>query len=68
MFVDIGFAEMAIIFLVILVFFGAKRLPDLAAGLGKGIREFKEGLKDVKEEVGRPSVESPKDEGNIRSF
>ena len=51
MFGDVGFAEMIIIFLVILVFFGAKRLPELAGGLGKSIREFKKGLKDVQDEV-----------------
>ena len=51
MFGDIGFAEMIIIFLVILIFFGAKRLPDLASGLGKSVREFKKGLKDVQDEV-----------------
>jgi sec-independent protein translocase protein TatA len=51
MFGDVGFAEMIIIFLVILVFFGAKRLPELAGGLGKSIREFKKGIKDVQDEV-----------------
>jgi len=51
MFGDIGLWEMLIIFLVALLFFGAKRLPDLASGLGKSIREFKKGLKDVQEEV-----------------
>ncbi|MSS72489.1 MAG: twin-arginine translocase TatA/TatE family subunit [Candidatus Latescibacteria bacterium] len=53
MFGDIGFGELLIIFLVALLFFGAKRLPDLAGGLGKSIREFKKGLKDVQDEVSK---------------
>jgi len=51
MFGDIGFMELLIIFLVALLFFGAKRLPELAGGLGKSIREFKKGMKDVQDEV-----------------
>jgi sec-independent protein translocase protein TatA len=43
--------ELAIIFLVILLLFGAKRLPDIAQGLGKGIREFKSAVKDTKSEI-----------------
>ena len=42
----IGFPELIIIFLVALFIFGAKRLPDLGAGLGKAIRSFNKGLKD----------------------
>lgn len=41
-----GPTELIIIFLVVLLLFGAKRLPDIAQGLGKGIREFKGALKD----------------------
>lgn len=43
--------EWIIILLVILLLFGAKRLPELAKGLGKGIREFKGAIKDVEEEL-----------------
>ena len=63
MFGDIGFGELLIIFLVALLFFGAKRLPDLAGGLGKSIREFKKGLKEVQDEVSKemqPPAQSPK--------
>ena len=38
-------------YFVILLFFGAKKLPELARGLGKGIREFKDATKDVKENI-----------------
>jgi sec-independent protein translocase protein TatA len=72
MFGDIGFGELLIIFLVALLFFGAKRLPDLAGGLGKSIREFKRGLKDVQDEVSKeihqPSNSTPKgDEKTVHS-
>ena len=40
-----------IILLVILLLFGAKRLPELARGLGKGIREFKDATKNVEKEM-----------------
>jgi sec-independent protein translocase protein TatA len=51
MFGNIGGPELFLILLVILVFFGAKKLPDLARGLGDGIREFRKATRDVKEEV-----------------
>jgi sec-independent protein translocase protein TatA len=39
------------LFLIVLVFFGAKKLPELARGLGQGIREFRKAAKDVQDEV-----------------
>lgn len=47
----LGTPELLLIFLAILIFFGAKRLPELAQGLGKGIREFKRAMKDTSDEV-----------------
>ncbi|MEA2031825.1 MAG: twin-arginine translocase TatA/TatE family subunit [candidate division Zixibacteria bacterium] len=47
----LGFGELVLIFLVILLLFGAKRLPDIARGLGKGIREFKESVKETTDEI-----------------
>ncbi|MBT8195401.1 MAG: twin-arginine translocase TatA/TatE family subunit [Bacteroidia bacterium] len=47
----LGTAEVALIVFVILIFFGSKRIPDLARGLGKGMREFKDAVGDVKGEV-----------------
>lgn len=41
----LGFQELLIIFLIILVIFGASKLPQLGRGLGEGIRNFKKGLK-----------------------
>jgi sec-independent protein translocase protein TatA len=43
----LGFNELLIILLIFLVLFGASKIPQLARGLGKGITEFKKGLKDV---------------------
>ena len=40
----IGFGELVIIFLVILILFGAKRLPEIGNAVGKAIREFKKAL------------------------
>jgi sec-independent protein translocase protein TatA len=47
----LGWQELILIFLVVLLLFGAKRIPDIAQGLGKGIREFKRALKDTEDEV-----------------
>ena len=46
-----GMGEWILIGMVVLVFFGAKKIPEFAKGLGKGIREFKDAVKDVKNEV-----------------
>ena len=43
--------ELLLIFLAILLLFGAKRLPEIAQGMGKGIREFKKAMKDTTEEI-----------------
>ena len=47
----IGTWEILLIFLVALLLFGAKRIPEIAKGLGKGITEFKRAVKDVKDEI-----------------
>ncbi len=51
MFGSLGPLELMIIFIIVLVVFGADRLPELARGLGKGIREFKRAADDVKREI-----------------
>ena len=55
--------EMVVIALVILLLFGAKKLPELAKGLGQGIREFKGAVDGVKDELkdAQDSVESEND-------
>jgi len=47
---NFGVGEWIVVLLVILVLFGAKKIPDLAKGLGKGIKDFKNALKDGEEE------------------
>ena len=47
----VGSGELLLIFLVLLVLFGAKKIPELARGLGKGIREFKNATKELAEEL-----------------
>lgn len=54
MFDNMGMGELIIILLVVLVLFGSKKIPDLAQGLGKGIREFKKAVRDVQEDIKVP--------------
>ncbi len=51
MFENIGGGELLIIILVIVILFGGKKIPEVAHGIGKGIREFKKGLNGVQEEL-----------------
>jgi len=43
--------ELLLVFLAILLLFGAKRLPEIAQGMGKGIKEFKRAMKDTTDEI-----------------
>ncbi len=47
----VGFQEILLIGIFVLVFFGAKKIPEFMKGLGKGVREFKDAMNDVKKEV-----------------
>ncbi len=51
MFGGLGTWEILLVFLVVLLVFGAKRIPEIAQGLGKGIREFKKAAKEVQDEI-----------------
>ena len=53
--------EVLVIFLVILLLFGAKRIPEMAKGLGKGIREFKKASSDIGDELNRGDSEDDHD-------
>ena len=57
-----GTTELVIIFGIIVLLFGAKKIPDLAKGFGKGIKNFKSEMKDVDEEIA--SDEPKKVEGS----
>ncbi|RFS13660.1 twin-arginine translocase TatA/TatE family subunit [Emticicia sp. C21] len=56
----LGTTEMVLILVVVLFFFGAKKLPELARGLGKGIREFKDASREVKENIEKAATEDSK--------
>jgi sec-independent protein translocase protein TatA len=51
LFMNIGGPEMILIFVVVLLLFGGKKLPELARGLGKGLREFKDASDGIKREI-----------------
>jgi sec-independent protein translocase protein TatA len=51
MFGGLGMGEMVMIFLVVLLLFGAKRLPEIGSALGKGIREFKGSVREIEGEL-----------------
>ena len=48
---NIGTPEILLIVLAILILFGAKKIPDFAKGLGKGMKEFKKAIKEVEEDI-----------------
>jgi sec-independent protein translocase protein TatA len=48
---SLGAGEITLILMIVLIFFGAKKIPELARGLGKGIREFKDATKEIKNEI-----------------
>ena len=51
MFGNLGFGEILLILVVVLLLFGAKRLPEVGASLGKGIREFKRSISDTQDAI-----------------
>ena len=70
MFGNLGFGELMMIMVIVLVLFGAKRVPEISASFGKGIREFKRNLNDVESTIldshGSPPIASnrqPIDQG-----
>jgi len=54
-----GGGEMVLVFAVILVLFGAKKIPEFAKGLGQGIREFKKASREVTDEINNAVTETP---------
>ncbi len=60
--------EIIIIFLVILLIFGAKRIPEIARGLGRGIREFKSATSEISKELtieDKPSIQPPRQSTSV---
>ena len=56
---NVGPWELLLILMGLLLVFGAKRLPEMGAAMGKGIREFKRNITEVKQELDRPEPEAP---------
>ncbi|HET9465741.1 MAG TPA: twin-arginine translocase TatA/TatE family subunit [Gemmatimonadales bacterium] len=48
---NLGFTEIMVILLVVLLLFGAKRLPEVGSSIGKGIREFKRSISDTQDAI-----------------
>jgi sec-independent protein translocase protein TatA len=59
--------EILLIFLVVLLLFGAKRLPEIGSSLGKGIREFKGSLREIENEIKTPMDAPPRRSGDLES-
>lgn len=55
----LGGWEVVLIFAVVLILFGAKKLPELARGLGSGIKEFKKATREVTDEIQNATDDSP---------
>jgi sec-independent protein translocase protein TatA len=51
---NMGFMEILLILIVVLLLFGAKRIPEIAQSMGKGIREFKKSVSDVDRSIREP--------------
>jgi sec-independent protein translocase protein TatA len=82
MFDNIGFGELLVIALFILIFFGPKKIPDIARSLGKAIREFRKAMQDVQSEFqsvtgididseisspsAQPEIEKPKELDDLK--
>lgn len=54
----LGFQEILLIALVVLLFFGGKKIPEMMKGLGKGVKAFKDGMKEVENDV---KIEAPEE-------
>ncbi|HWO88670.1 MAG TPA: twin-arginine translocase TatA/TatE family subunit [Gemmatimonadales bacterium] len=59
MFGNLGMSEILIILAIVLLIFGARRLPEIGAAMGKSIREFKRSMSEVTDEIERPAPPPP---------
>jgi len=57
---DLSIGKILLIIVVVMIFFGPKKIPDLAQSIGKGIREFKKAMRDASDEVQKGANEEPK--------
>jgi len=66
MFENVGSGELLVILLVILVLFGGKKIPEIAQGIGKGIREFKKAVNNVEDEIKDIKNVDKKDQNDVK--
>ena len=57
---NVGMGELVLILLALLLIFGGKRIPEIAKGLGKSLKSFKEGLNEASDSEESRSAKSPK--------
>lgn len=58
---NIGFTELLMILVIVLVLFGARKVPEIGASIGKGIREFKKNISDVDRQIREPERDAAAD-------
>lgn len=58
LFGNLGMPEIIIIFFVVLLLFGGRKIPELMHGLGKGVSSFKKGMNDIQDEITKPAPDS----------
>ena len=67
MFGGLGMWELLLIFFIILLFFGARRLPEIGSSLGKGIREFKDSVKEIEGAAGGSEISCGQEDASTSS-
>jgi sec-independent protein translocase protein TatA len=58
---NLGAPEIILIVAVVLIFFGAKKIPELAQGIGKGLREFRKAAHDIQEDIEKDTKQIDQD-------
>ncbi len=64
LFGNLGLAEILIIALVVLLFFGGRKIPELMRGLGKGVSSSKQGMNEIQDEITKPTEKKSDGDGD----
>ncbi|HOJ64842.1 MAG TPA: twin-arginine translocase TatA/TatE family subunit [Spirochaetota bacterium] len=59
---NLGFGEIFLILLIVLILFGAKKIPEIARSLGVGLKEFKKGMKEIESDIEKNNDSENKNE------
>ena len=65
LFGSLGWPEIVLIVLVVLIFFGAKRIPELMKSLGKGVKSFKQGINEIDDQINQAVEDADKQPAKI---